>query len=57
MPEGGILYIKTANQNLEKPIQGYDGVVEGDYVVLSVSDTGEGIPVNDLKHIFEPFYT
>ncbi|MHB8138374.1 MAG: PAS domain S-box protein [Smithellaceae bacterium] len=57
MPDGGILNIKTANQYLDKPIQGYDEVLEGDYVVLSVSDTGEGIPANDLKHIFEPFYT
>ncbi|HAA03384.1 MAG TPA: hybrid sensor histidine kinase/response regulator, partial [Syntrophobacteraceae bacterium] len=32
-------------------------VREGDYVVLSVSDTGEGISAVDLKRIFEPFYT
>jgi CheY-like chemotaxis protein len=57
MAKGGIVTIKTANQYLEKPIQGYDEVREGDYVVLSVSDTGEGIHEVDLKHIFEPFYT
>jgi CheY-like chemotaxis protein len=57
MPKGGILTIKTANQYLDKPIQGYDEVREGDYVVLSVSDTGEGIPAAALKSIFEPFYT
>ncbi len=57
MPQGGILTIKTANQYLDKPIKGYDEVREGDYVVLSVSDTGEGILAADLKHIFEPFYT
>jgi PAS domain S-box-containing protein len=57
MPNGGVLAVKTANVYLDKPISGYDEVCEGDYVVLSVSDTGEGIAENDLKRIFEPFYT
>ncbi|MEN6375105.1 MAG: ATP-binding protein [Smithella sp.] len=57
MAQGGVLTIRTANQYLDKPIQGYDEVKEGDYVILTVSDTGQGIPDADLKHIFEPFYT
>ncbi len=57
MSEGGILAIRTGNQYLDKPIQGYDEVSEGDYVVLSVTDEGEGILASDLKRIFEPFYT
>lgn len=57
MPNGGAVTIKTANQYLDKPVYGYDAIREGDYVVLSVSDTGEGIPKADLKRIFEPFYT
>jgi hypothetical protein len=57
MPKGGAMTIKTANHYLDKPIQGYEEVREGDYVVLSVTDTGEGIPAADLNHIFEPFYT
>ncbi len=57
MPKGGALTIKTFNQYLDRPVQGYDEVREGDYVVLGVSDTGEGIPAADLKRIFEPFYT
>jgi two-component system, cell cycle sensor histidine kinase and response regulator CckA len=57
MPGGGVLTIKTGNRYLDKPVSGYDSVKAGDYVVLSVSDTGEGIPAGDLKRIFEPFYT
>jgi CheY-like chemotaxis protein len=57
MPDGGTLTIKTYNQYLDHPLQGYDEVREGDYAVLSVSDTGQGIAPDDLNHIFEPFYT
>ncbi len=57
MPKGGILTIRTFNQYLEKPIEGYAEVWKGDYVVVSVSDTGKGISEADLKRIFEPFYT
>jgi len=55
--QGGNITIKTANQSLDKSIQGYENIHEGDYVVLSISDTGEGISETNLKHIFEPFYT
>jgi PAS domain S-box-containing protein len=57
MPKGGHLTLKTTNQYLDQSIQGYDQIREGDYVVLSVSDAGEGISATDLKRIFEPFYT
>ncbi len=57
MPSGGKVNISTKNQYIDKPISGYDEVEEGDYVVLTVSDNGMGIPVEDLKRIFEPFYT
>ena len=57
IPGGGTLIVTTRNQHLDKPIHGYDAVNEGDYVVLSITDTGEGIADSDIKHIFEPFYT
>ena len=57
MTKGGSITIKTSNQYLDKPISGYDTIREGDYVILSVSDTGDGISEKDLKRIFEPFYT
>ena len=33
------------------------GVAEGEYVILSVADTGKGIEPQVLPHIFEPFFT
>ncbi|MDA8125750.1 MAG: PAS domain S-box protein [Deltaproteobacteria bacterium] len=57
MPNGGTVTIATKNQYLDRPIRGYDDVREGDYCVLTVADTGQGIAPADLKHIFEPFYT
>jgi PAS domain S-box-containing protein len=57
MADGGVINIKTRNQYLDRPVLGYEEVKEGDYVVLSISDEGEGIESVDLKRIFEPFYT
>ena len=57
MTEGGTILIKAENQYVDKPITGYDDVEEGDYVVLTVSDTGVGISQDEIGQIFEPFYT
>jgi signal transduction histidine kinase/CheY-like chemotaxis protein len=57
LPDGGKVTICTANRYIDKPIRGYDEVREGDYVVLTASDNGIGIPAEDLERIFEPFYT
>ncbi|MGV8080127.1 MAG: PAS domain S-box protein [Syntrophales bacterium] len=54
--EGEVL-IRTENRYVDKAIKGYDEVREGDYVVLTVSDTGLGILPEDRDKIFEPFYT
>ncbi len=53
----GTLAIGLRNRYVAESIQGYDSVKEGDYVVLSVSDTGVGIDPEDIDRIFEPFYT
>ena len=57
MPEGGQILISTENRYIDRPIRGYNDVDEGDYVILSVSDTGVGISSDDMEKIFEPFYT
>ncbi len=57
MQASGLLTVTTCNKYLDRPVHGYDSVREGDYVVLTVSDTGEGISASDMKRIFEPFYT
>ncbi len=57
VPGYGEVTIKTTNHYLDHPVRGYDAIQEGDYVVLTVSDTGRGISANDLSKIFEPFYT
>jgi PAS domain S-box-containing protein len=53
----GEVTIRTESRYLDKPISGYDKVKEGDYAVLTVSDTGMGIPIENREKIFEPFYT
>ena len=58
MPEGGKLVIATENITLEKEFWNtHLRVVPGDYVLLTVSDTGEGISKEAMDHIFEPFFT
>lgn len=58
MPEGGTLTLAARNQPVS---EGADPVQvrlrPGDYVALTVTDTGSGIPPEVLEHIFEPFFT
>ncbi len=53
----GKIFIKTENRYLDQPVHGYYEMQEGDYAVLTVSDTGSGISAKDIDKIFEPFYT
>ncbi len=56
-PQGGRIIVSTENRYVDRPIQGYEEVVEGDYVLLRVQDLGSGIAPEDLNRIFEPFYS
>ncbi len=58
MPEGGNLQISAKNLVLdENHARVHDADRVGSYIVLSVSDTGVGIPHEQLDRIFEPFFT
>jgi PAS domain S-box-containing protein len=58
MPGGGKLTLETANTYLDEHYQETDTeVIPGQYVLLSVTDTGGGIPKDVLPRVFEPFFT
>jgi two-component system cell cycle sensor histidine kinase/response regulator CckA len=58
MPKGGRLVIETASLRLDDAyVQEHSIVPPGQYVVLTVTDSGSGIAPEHLSHIFEPFYT
>lgn len=58
MPQGGTIIIQTENITL---VNEKSGIIEtipaGDYICITVKDTGTGIAPEHLEHIFEPLYT
>ena len=58
MPNGGKLIITTENVTLNpSDALSHGGAIPGDYVMLSVRDSGTGMTEEVKKHLFEPFFT
>jgi len=58
MPHGGKLVVRTRNVALtQEQCDGASEARPGEFVCLSVMDTGEGMDEETLEHIFEPFFT
>lgn len=58
MPRGGVLVVETANVEVdERFCERQPGMRPGPFVMLAVSDTGEGMPDEVKAHLFEPFFT
>jgi PAS domain S-box-containing protein len=56
MPEGGAIRIATTNVCRSEPVRSEEPAA-GDYIAVSVTDTGSGMPPEILDRIFEPFFT
>ncbi|WFB35045.1 ATP-binding protein [Kiritimatiellota bacterium B12222] len=57
MPRSGRLYIKTTHETVYEHQATAEGIDAGEYVLLSIRDTGYGMDDEIIEHAFEPFFT
>jgi CheY-like chemotaxis protein len=57
MPDGGKITIETANRWMDQRAAEQRGLEPGQYISLSVSDTGTGMPPDIIAKAFDPFFT
>ena len=58
MPNGGTLVVETANKVIDQDYANRNpGITVGEYVMISVSDTGTGMTPETVEKAFEPFFT
>lgn len=58
MPDGGRITIRTSNVEIEQGDEAnYEGILPGQYVRVSITDTGTGMPESIVKRVMDPFFT
>ena len=57
MPDGGRLTVETANKFMDERVARERDLPPGEYIALSVTDTGTGMAPDVIQRVFEPFFT
>jgi PAS domain S-box-containing protein len=57
MPDGGTITVQSQKKHIEEDTPGAVEILKGDYIAVSVIDTGIGMDRDIQQHIFEPFFT
>ena len=57
MPDGGTITVQSQKKHIEEDTPGAVEILRGEYIAISVIDTGLGMDKDIQQHIFEPFFT